>query len=98
MRLIRRPLLTTLALATVIAPVAAAMPASASQAEGPTTAVIVDGGSVAGAAAAVRGVGGTVGLELGIVGGVAARVPASAVPALEAQGLTVVPDAAAHVV
>ena len=97
MRLFRRPLVTTLALATVIGPAAAAMPAAASPAEGPMTAVIVEGGSVAGAAAAVRGAGGTVGLELGLISGVAAQVPASAVATLEASGLTVVPDAPAHV-
>src|SRR5438477_5007519 len=97
MRPFRRSLLTALALATVIAPVAAALPASAAPADGPMTAVIVSGSSVAGAAAAVRGVGGTVGLDLGIVSGVAARVPASAVARLQAAGLDVVPDARAHV-
>src|SRR5438445_7093525 len=97
MRPFRRSLLTTLALATVIAPVAAALPAAASPGDGSMTAVIVGGPSVAGAADAVRGVGGTVGLELAIVRGVAARVPASAVATLEAQGLSVVPDAPAHV-
>jgi serine protease AprX len=61
------------------------------------SAVIVEGGSVASASAAVSSVGGTVGLELNLVNGVAARVPASAVDRLEAAGLTVVPDAPAHV-
>src|SRR3954451_964325 len=97
MRLIRRPLLTTLALATVVAPVAAAMPASAAPAEGPMAAVIVESGSVAGGSSAARSVGGTVTLELALIDGVAAQVPASAVARLQAGGLTVVPDAPAHV-
>src|SRR5262245_58753184 len=97
MRPIRGPLVATLALATVTAPIAVTMPASASPGNGPMTAVIVEAGSGAGASAAVSSVGGTVGLELKLVNGVAARVPASAVEQLESDGLTVVPDGTAHV-
>src|SRR5438094_232873 len=88
MRLFRRSLLTTLALATVVAPVAAALPAAADQGDGSMTAVIVSGPSVAGAAAAVRGVGGTVGLELGIVSGVAPAARIISVKVAGADGST----------
>src|SRR6185295_15098805 len=54
--------------------------------------VIVQGASGAQAAAAVRAFGGTVRNNLGIVGGVAAAVPAASVAVLQAQGFSVAED------
>ena len=58
--------------------------------------VIVQGASGAQAAAAVRAFGGTVRNNLGIVGGVAAAVPAASVAVLQAQGFSVAEDGEAR--
>lgn len=74
----------------------AAAPAVAARPEaGPLTAVVVQATSTGAAASAVRAVGGRTTLALPVVDGVAARVPARAVPALrrEAGVRAVTPDA-----
>jgi serine protease AprX len=97
MRSFRRSLVATLALATAAAPLVAALPASATP-SGPSVAVVVRGASAGEAAGAVQRLGGRVTLQLDLVNGVAASVPSSAVDALQAAGLSVVPDAPAKVV
>jgi serine protease AprX len=95
MRLVRRTLLATLAVTVTALPLAGT---AAHATGGPSVDVVVRGASVEAAGQAVQRAGGDVGLTLALVNGVSARVPQSAVAGLEAEGFSVVPDAAAHVV
>jgi len=95
MRLVRRTLLATLAVTVTALPLAGT---AAHATGGPSVDVVVRGASVEAAGQAVQRAGGDVGLTLALVNGVSAHVPQSAVAGLEAEGFSVVPDAAAHVV
>src|SRR4051812_21054688 len=91
-----RPLVTAALAALIAIPVAAsAMPAGAVTQPGPNVEVIVGGPN---AAAEVVAAGGQVTLDLPLINGVAATLPANAAGDLVDDGLVVVPDAPAKVV
>jgi serine protease AprX len=78
------------------APAAHAVPSRAAS-DGPPVAVIVEAGDTAAARAAVVAAGGTVELDLSLVGGVSAVVDPAALATLKSDPtLTVVPDATLH--